>query len=70
MPLRFIQRIEDHLAYDNYRPVDIDEARKQMRVSTDDAEAFAGAVERLTAEGRLEVGPDGKLRLPRYNDEV
>ena len=41
-----------------------------MRVSTDDAEAFAGAVERLTAEGRLEVGPDGKLRLPRYKEEV
>ena len=70
MPLRFIQRIEDHLAYDNYRPTDIDEVRRQMRVPADDAEAFEQAVEQLAAEGRIEVGGDGKLRLPKYQDEI
>jgi ribonuclease R len=70
VPLRFIQRIEDHLAYDNYRPTDIDEVRRQMRVPADDAEAFEQAVEMLVAEGRVEVGGDGKLRLPKYQDEI
>ena len=40
MPLRFIQRIEDHLAYDNYRPTDLDEVRRQMRVPAEEAFAF------------------------------
>lgn len=70
MPLRFIQRIEDHLAYDNYRPSEPDEVRRQMRVPDEDEGAFARAVEQLAAEGRLEIGGDGKLRLPRYAEEA
>jgi ribonuclease R len=70
VPLRFIQRIQDHLAYDNYRPTDIDEVRRQMRVDADDAPAFQQAVEMLVAEGKLQLAADGKLRLPRYEDEL
>ncbi|MFM9146025.1 MAG: hypothetical protein ACKORL_11905, partial [Phycisphaerales bacterium] len=70
MPLRFLQRIQDHLAYDNYRPAELGEVRRQMRVSDDDAEAFEQAVERLAAEGKVEVGGDGRLRLPKFADEV
>jgi len=70
VPLRFIQRIQDHLAYDNYRPTEVAEVRRQMRVDADDAEAFERAVEMLVEEGRVEVGGDGKLRLPRFGDEV
>jgi len=68
--LRFIQRIEDHLAYDNYRPVNLDEVRRQMRVPAEDAHEFEKAVEELQSEGRLEVAGDGKLRLPRYGEEI
>jgi hypothetical protein len=70
VPLRYIQRIQDHLAYDNYRPTDIDEVRRQMRVDADDAPAFQQAVEMLVAEGKLQLAADGKLRLPRYEDEL
>ena len=70
MPLRFLQRIQDHLAYDNYRPAELGEVRRQMRVSDDDAEAFEQAVEMLAAEGKVEVGGDGRLRLPKFADEV
>jgi hypothetical protein len=48
--LRFLQRIQDHLAYDNYRPVELGEVRRQMRVSDDDAEEFEQAVEMLLTE--------------------
>ena len=70
MPLRFIQRIQDHLAYDNYRPTEPGEVRRQMRVADEDGDAFARAIEMLVAEGRVEVGGDGKLRLPRYGEEA
>ncbi|MFM9180298.1 MAG: hypothetical protein ACKOV8_03470, partial [Phycisphaerales bacterium] len=70
MPLRFLQRIQDHLAYDSYRPAELGEVRRQMRVSDDDAEAFEQAVEMLAAEGKVEVGGDGRLRLPKFADEV
>ena len=70
MSLRFTQRIEDHLAYDSYRPADIAEVRRQMRVPQEDADEFARAVEQMASEGRIEVGGDGKLRLPRYADEI
>ena len=70
MPLRFVQRIEDHLAYDNYRPVDADELRKMLRVPEDDEDAFLQAIELMTSEGRVEVGGDGKVRLPKFADEA
>ena len=69
MPLRFIQRIQDHLAYDNYVPADLAEVRRQLRVPPEDAEAFESAVQQLLDAGRLEIGADGRLRLPRYGDE-
>jgi ribonuclease R len=70
VPLRFTQRIIDHLAYDNYKPTTIDEIRGQMRVPEEAEEAFAQAVEQLAAAGRLDVGKDEKLRLPKYGEEV
>jgi ribonuclease R len=70
VPLRFLQRIVDHLAYDSYAPTTPEEIRRQMRVPEDDAEAFETAVAQLAEAGRLEVGKDGKVRLPRYGEEA
>ncbi|MFO0963868.1 MAG: VacB/RNase II family 3'-5' exoribonuclease [Phycisphaerales bacterium] len=70
MSLRYFQRILDHLAYDNYRPTELPELRRQLRVEEEDAAEFDAAVESLAGEGRVEVGGDGKVRLPRYGDEV
>ena len=70
MPLRFIQRIQDHLAYDNYVPAELAEVRRQLRVPPEDAEAFEAAVQQLLDAGRLEIGGDGRLRLPKYGDEA
>ena len=39
-------------------------------VDADDAPAFQQAVEMLVAEGKLQLAADGKLRLPRYEDEL
>ncbi len=70
MPLRFTQRIVDHLAYDNYRPSEVSEVQRQLRVQPDDERAFEAAVAQVVEEGRVDLGPDGKLRLPRYGDEA
>ena len=70
MPLRFIQRIIDHLAYDNYTPAGLEDVRSQMRVPEEDAIAFERAVNQLVQAGRIELGKDERLRLPRYGEEA
>ena len=46
------------------------EILRQLRVSDLDEPAFDEAVTQLVADGKLEVGKDEKLRLPRLPDEV
>ncbi len=70
MPLRFLQRIIDHLEYDNYKPVPVEELRTQLRIPQDDERAFESAVAQLVEAHRLEIGKDAKLRLPKYGEEV
>ncbi|MBL9140875.1 MAG: RNB domain-containing ribonuclease, partial [Phycisphaerae bacterium] len=70
MPLRFLQRIIDHLAYDNYKPTTVEEIRRQMRISEDDAPAFDAAVAQLADAARLDLGKDAKVRLPKYGEQV
>jgi ribonuclease R len=70
VPLRFLQRIIDHLAYDNYTPTTGGEIRRQMRVPEDDAQAFDDALAQLAEAGKLEIGKDDRVRLPKLGDEV
>ncbi|MHC4415618.1 MAG: ribonuclease R family protein [Planctomycetota bacterium] len=70
MPLRFTRRILDHLAHPSYPASFPDDAARDLRVSREDEALFQEAIEQLQAQGRLETGPDGRLRLPSYGDEV
>jgi len=70
MPLRFRQRILDHLRHGTYRPAPPDEVARQMQIDEERREAFAEAVAQLAAEGRVTIGDDGRLRLPSYGDEA
>lgn len=70
MPLRFRQRILDHLRHDTYRPAIAREIARQLRVADEDLDAFESAVNQLVLSRKLEVGADEKLRLPVYGEET
>jgi ribonuclease R len=70
MPVRYRQRILDHLRHDTYRPAITREVARQLRIADEDLDAFEAAVDQLVHSGKLEIGSDEKLRLPLYGDEV
>jgi ribonuclease R len=70
MPIRFRQRILDHLRHDAYRPASIRDVARQLRVADEDMTAFESAVDQLVVAGRLEIGSDERLRLPPYGSEA
>ncbi len=70
MPLRFKNRILDHLAHKNYVPIYMKEIARQLRVADEDGPAFGEAIRQLAIEERLEIGKDEKIRLPRLPEEV
>jgi len=70
MPLRFKNRILDHLAHKNYVPIYMKEIARQLRVADEDGPAFGEAIRQLAMEERLEIGKDEKIRLPRLPEEV
>ncbi|MDZ4753862.1 MAG: VacB/RNase II family 3'-5' exoribonuclease [Phycisphaerae bacterium] len=70
MPIRYRQRILDHLRHDTYRPVVVRDVAKQLRVADEDLESFQGAVDQLVVSGRVEIGVDERLRLPIFKEEA
>ena len=70
MPLRFTRRILDHLAHPGYRPSKVGDTARGLRVDREDQALFDEAIERLGAEGRIEIDRDGLVRLPTWGNEV
>ncbi len=70
MPLRFTRRILDHLAHPGYRPSPVGDVQRDLRVDAEDQPLFAEAIERLESEGRVELDPQGVVRLPSWGDEA
>lgn len=70
MPLRFTQRILDHLQHRRYEPVDEDQLAREMRIDEEDLDVFDAAVRRLADAGELEIDDKGRVRLPSMGDEV
>jgi ribonuclease R len=64
MPLRFIERIVEHLAHTHYKPSTASAIAKDMRVDVEDRAAFDQAIERLIQNNRLTMSDDGLVRLP------
>jgi ribonuclease R len=58
----------EHLAHDTYRPAEIGEVARDMRIDPDDRAAFDQAIDMLVEEGRLIIGRDQRLRLPTLGD--
>ncbi len=70
MPLRFTRRILDHLAHSGYRPSKIGDTVRDLRVDGEDRPLFDEAVQRLEADGRVEIDRMGLVRLPAWGDEA
>ena len=70
MPLRFRQRILDHLRHDRYSPSASDVLAQQLRVPPEAKSAYHEALDELVRQGAIEEGSDRKLRLPSLPDEL
>jgi len=70
MSLRFRARILDHLSHDDYRPAEIDDLARLLRIPEADHTPFHEAVEELASQALLEIGKDDRVRLPRYGDTI
>jgi len=70
MPLRFSNRILEHLTHDAYRPAPIRVICRDLRIEMEDRSAFESAVQQAEADGLIEIGRDECVRLPALPDEV
>jgi len=70
MSLRYSIRLLDHLTHRGYVPTDGRDLAKQLRIPREDLEEFDASLEHLVEEGKLELGKDGRYRLPDFDDEV
>ncbi len=70
MPLRFTNRILDHLQHSYYRPSVPKAIARDLDIEADDRPIFDEAIEMLAEEARIEIGRDELVRLPGYPEEV
>ncbi len=67
MPLRFTQRILEHLAHEHYKPSPLRVIAREMHIEPEQREAFEQAVAQLAEQGRIVLRDDGVVRLPSYS---
>lgn len=70
MPLRYTNRIIDHLSHDGYRPSTIRALTKELRIDHEDKHAFEHAIYEAESAGVIQIGSDGCIRLPALPDEL
>jgi ribonuclease R len=70
MPLRFQKSLLDHLSYDGYRPTNIRNLAKELRISIEDRSAFDQMLAEAEENGVIELGRDHCVRLPALPDEI
>ena len=70
MPLRFQKSLLDHLSYEGYRPTNIRNLAKDMRISIEDRSAFDQMLTNAEEKGVIELGRDNCVRLPALPDEI
>ena len=70
MPLRFTARVLEHLAHGNYQPSTIGAIARDLRVESDERDAFDESIRLLREEKKIEVDQGGLVHLPNFPDEV
>ncbi|MBM4112332.1 MAG: VacB/RNase II family 3'-5' exoribonuclease [Phycisphaerae bacterium] len=70
MTLRFRARILEHLSHDDYRPAEVEDVARLLRVPAEEHASFHEAIDALASEGSIEIGDDDRVRLPRFGDVI
>ncbi len=70
MPIRFINRLLDHLSHEGYRPTTIRNIVKDLRIAQEDRRAFDDAILKAEEDGLIELGRDDCVGLPALPDEI
>ena len=70
MANRYTQRILNHMANQQYRPVDAHELSRQLRVPPELKEEFVAELGALLNEEQIVVGSGDRIQLPTYPSEV
>ncbi len=70
MPLRYTQRILDHLAHALYQPSSASDIARDMRIESDERAAFRDSIAQLVEEGKISQDEGGFISLPNFGDEV
>ncbi|MGI9013113.1 MAG: ribonuclease R family protein [Phycisphaerales bacterium] len=70
MPLRYRQRILDHLGSDGYKPALPDDLLRDMRIPEDDTELFQSALDQLVERESVQQDQRGRIQLPKAGDEL
>ena len=70
MPLRYLNKLLDHLSHDGYRPATIRNIVKELRIDHDDRATFDQTLTKAEEDGLIELGRDDCVRLPALPDEI
>lgn len=70
MPLRFFNKLLDHLSHDGYKPTTIRNIVKDLRIDVADRSTFDQTLLQAEEEGFIELGRDDCIRLPALPDEI
>ena len=70
MPLRFTDRIIDHLSHKGYHPSLPKVIARELRIASDARIAFKQAIHDAASKKLIEIGRDGCIRLPAMPEEV
>jgi ribonuclease R len=70
MPLKYAQRLLDHLQHDTYEPTQAARLMADLGIPPESAAEFEDALRVMAARGDIEIDARGTVRLPSMPDEI
>lgn len=70
MPLRFLNKLLDHLSHEGYRPTTIRNLVRDLRIDNESRSVFDETLFRAKEDGLIELGRDDCVRLPALPEEI
>jgi ribonuclease R len=67
---RYTRRLIEHLRHDTYEPADIPTLMRDLGIDAAELGVFGQSVKRLADDGKLLIGAQGKVSLPRIADVI
>ena len=70
MPLKYAQRLLDHLQHEDYEPGPVSRLAEDLGIPPEQAAEFNAAVRTMADRGDVVIDDRGTVRLPRMPDEI